>query len=103
MKSAVLIAPGSARAAANALAAKMGWGTENYSVPLSPTGATPATHWGCRADVSDSFVALLENPPAEAVAVIAVLTIDLREGGDPRGHFLEVIASLGLQFVQSED
>lgn len=103
MQSAVLIVPDAHRDAANAFGAAMGWGEGNYSVALSVSGKAPATHWGCRADVPDSFVAMLDNPPADAAPILAVVQIDLREGGDAYWHFMEVIAASGLQMVQGDD
>ena len=99
MQSAVMIVPAAGLAAANALGESMGWGSNNYSVPLSASGALPATHWGCRADVSDGFFTLLESPPAEAAPVLALVQMDFRTTPDPAGHFREVIAGLGLLII----
>ena len=97
--SAVLILPAAYRTAGNDLSAEMGWqpvgpvpGT--YSIPLL-TGDT-LTHWGCRADVTQGFIALVENPPENAAALVAVLVYDWRVTGDPHGHFLDVITANGL-------
>lgn len=100
MQSAVMIAPATDLDAANALGEGMGWGPDNFTVPLSASGAEPATHWGCRADVSEGFVALLESPPAEALPVLAMVHIDIRSTADPAGHFREVIAGLGLVIIE---
>jgi hypothetical protein len=102
MTSAVLILPAAYLAAGNALGEAMGWGAGNYSVPLSPTGTAPATHYGCRAEVGPGFLALMADPPDEAMPVLAVLTADLRETGDGYGHWSDVLASLGLQSVTGE-
>ena len=101
MQSAVMIVPAAGLDAANAFGASMGWGERNYTVPLSATGAEPATHWGCRADVSDGFFALLESPPAEALPVLALVQMDFRTTSDPAGHFREVIAGLGLSIIEA--
>ena len=45
-----LIVPDAQRAAANRIAAAMGWGAGCYSVPLSTDGAGPATDWGLSAE-----------------------------------------------------
>lgn len=102
MQSAVMIVPDAHKAAADAFGESMGWGPGNYSVPLSPTGALPATHWGCRANVSEGFLELLADPPAEAAPILAVVTMDIRSTDDARGHFLEVAAGIGLRMVEGE-
>lgn len=101
MQSAVMIVPAAGLAAANAFGASMEWGESNFTVPLSASGAEPATHWGCRADVTEGFIALLESPPDEALPVLAMVHIDIRSTADPAGHFREVIAGLGLSLVQA--
>lgn len=103
MQSAVMIVPAAGLAAANAFGASMGWGEANYTVPLSPSGAEPATHWGCRANVTDGFLALLDAPPDEALPVLAVVHIDIRATDDPAGHFREVSAGLGLVIIELEE
>ena len=97
--SAVLILPAAYRDAGNDLSAEMGWqpvGADpgTYSIPLM-TGDT-LTHWGCRADVTQTFIGMVENPPQDAAALVAVLVYDWRVTGDPHGHFVDVIAGLGL-------
>ncbi|EEW26727.1 hypothetical protein [Rhodobacter ferrooxidans] len=74
----------------------MGWGPGNYSVALSPTGAAPATHFGCRAQVDQVFTQMLTAPPAEAQPLLAVLVVDVRPGADGAAHFADVLARLGL-------
>ena len=97
--SAVLILPAAYRTAGNNLSAEMGWqpvdadpGT--YSIPLM-TGDT-LTHWGCRADVTQGFIAMVENPTPETQPLVDVLIWDFRVTGDPYGHFVDVIAAQGL-------
>lgn len=102
MTNAVLILPTAARDAGNALGAAMGWGPFSYSVALSPTGSAPATHYGCCAEVSVGFLALLASPPPEAAPVLAVLTIDTRDTADPGAHWHEVLADHGLQVVSDD-
>ena len=97
--SAVLILPAAYRDAGNALSAEMGWqpvGADpgTYSIPLC-TGDT-LTHWGCRADVTQGFIDMVENPPEDAAALVAVLVYDWRVTGDPHTHFLDVITANGL-------
>ena len=97
--SAVLILPAAYRDAGNALSAEMGWqpvdavpGT--YSVPLL-TGDM-LTHWGCRADVTQGFIDMVENPTPETQPLVNVLIYDWRVTGDPHTHFLDVITANGL-------
>ena len=102
--SAVLILPAAYREAGNALSAEMGWqpvGADpgTYSIPLC-TGDT-LTHWGCRADVTQGFIDMVENPTVENPTVevqplVDVLIYDWRVTGDPHTHFLDVIAANGL-------
>ena len=56
-----------ARMACEALAGAGGSGM--YSVPLSPTGELPATHWASSGLIEQEFADLLANP--EALAVVA--------------------------------
>lgn len=58
MTSALLIIPVALRSAANAVGAAMGWGPENYTVPLSTDGET-VSHYACRTDVTPEFLATL--------------------------------------------
>ena len=97
--SAVLILPAAYRQAGNTLSAEMGWQPADadpgtYSIPLC-TGDT-LTHWGCRADVTPSFIDMVENPTPETQPLIDVLIWDWRVTGDPYGHFVDVIAGQGL-------
>lgn len=110
--SCVLIVPADARGKAKALASAMGWGPENYAVPLSPTGSAPATHYGLHAWVEPEFVDILSKsrsgimPAALTTAgfakknfddVISNLTVSIR--ASLSGHFNEVIAGLGLAII----
>lgn len=103
MTSAVLIVPDADRNAANALGESMGWGPNNYSVALSADGAEPATHWGCRADVSQTFLDLMANPPAEAAPVLAVLISDFSDGLHAYEHWVSVLEDNNLQVIAYEE
>lgn len=102
MPSAVLIVPDAHRDAANAFGESMGWGPNNYSVALSADGAAPATHWGCRADVSQAFIDMMADPPAEAAPVLAALISDIADGVQPYDHWTAVLAANSLQIVEAE-
>ena len=97
--SAVLILPAAYRTAGNDLSAEMGWqpvGADpgTYSIPLC-TGDT-LTHWGCRADVTQSFMDMIANPTPETQPLIDVLIWDFRVTGDPYQHFMDIIGENGL-------
>ena len=104
--SAVLILPAAYRDAGNDLSAEMGWqpvGADpgTYSIPLCATSApTVITHWGCRADVTQTFIGMVENPAPEVQPLVDVLIYDWRVTGDPHGHFIDVIAANGLTVQQ---
>ncbi len=118
MISCVLIAPATQYHAANALAEAMGWGAGCYSVPLSATGAEPATHYGLHSWVEQSFVEMLAGsgegsmppdliaagyPPEDFAAVLGSLVSSIRAGEtDPAGHFARVVAGAGLAMVGGE-
>ncbi len=57
--SVVLLIPASAQAAGNQIAAGIGHGPNNFSVPLSSDGSEPATWYGCRSQAQQSFIDLL--------------------------------------------
>ena len=62
-----------ARLACEALAGAGGSGM--YSVPLSPTGELPATHWASSGPIDEEFAELLANPDA-LVAVASAAGLD---------------------------
>ena len=95
-----------ARLACEVLAGAGGSGT--YSVPLSPTGELPATHWISSGLIEQEFAGLLANPdalaavatqagldPAPLVAIVAAS--DISE--EPAELAL---ARLGLQMCNKE-
>lgn len=100
MTSAVLIVPAADRDMANAFGEGMGWGPNNYSVPLTTDGTT-ISHYGCRADVGQTFLDLMADPPPEAAPVTAVLISDFQEA-DGYSHFHQVIAGLNLSIFETE-
>ena len=123
LKSVVLIVPAEHRADGNQLAIQLGYDVEpghTYAVPLSPTGAEPATHYGCRPWSTPGFVLLLQmattgvysdgvSPELVAMAdaaraqypdMLANLIVDVRDDAD--GHWQAVLDDWGLAMV-SED
>ena len=101
MTSAVLIIPDALRADANAVAEQMGWGANNYSVPLTSNGAI--THWGLHANTSEQFRGWVEGTEPlpdgleHAQFVIDALISSFRNDLFGAGHFAVVLESHGLQ------
>ena len=86
-QSAVLIIPAALRAAANSVGAAMGWGPENYTLPLSDDGGVTLTHYACRTNVTPQFLQQVANPPPipGVATVLSALIVDMSEtlwGGD---------------------
>lgn len=100
MTSAVLILPAAYRDAGNAFGVAQGWGEDNFSVPLSATGLEPATHYGCRADVTEGFLAMMADPPPEAVPLLAVMVSSFADGVQPYDHWIATIEANGLTRVE---
>ena len=99
MTTRVFIIPAEHKDAGNAMAQEMGWGEPVYVQPLSATGQEPVTHWGFPAVVGAEFLELWDNPPPEAVDLVAATYTDTREGMDTAGHWGDVLAGLGLKSV----
>lgn len=99
MTSAVLILPAAYRDAGNAFGVAQGWGEGNFSVPLSATGTTPVTHYGCRADVTEGFLAMMADPPPEAVPLLAVMVSSFANNVQPYDHWVSVLEANGLTRV----
>jgi hypothetical protein len=99
MTSAVLIIPADDLDAANAFGVEQGWGEGNFSVPLSPTGAEPTTHWGCRAEVGPSFIEMVENPRPENEPLVAVLVYSFSDSLAPYDHWVETLNNNGLSIT----
>ena len=102
-QSLVILCPVPHLPAANALAAQLGWADNELSVPLSPTGAEPATHLGLHAWSRDSTVALFQGQyvpedvdPQELATVLAGLTVSARTDIVAGEHFEAVLADAGL-------
>lgn len=115
----VLIVPTAQRADANALAAAMGWGPDNYAVPLSSGGTEPVSHFGLVTVCKPDFVAMLagaqegqmpqelidaDYPPAAFAAVVESLIADpvLRSEAEGKTHLDAVLGAQGLQRIFPE-
>lgn len=98
-----------ARAACEALAGAGGSGM--YTVPLSPTGWLPATHWVSSGAIDREFADLLANPDVLS-AVVAAAGLDpapllaIVAASDITDLAIEPIdatlARLGLQIIHSD-
>ena len=99
MTSAVLILPAAYRDAGNAFGVAQGWGEDNFSVPLSATGLEPATHYGCRAEVTEGFLAMMADPPADAVPLLADMVSSFDDNAAPFDHWTSVLAENNLARV----
>ncbi|MEN9924070.1 MAG: hypothetical protein RL268_196 [Pseudomonadota bacterium] len=110
MLSVVLIVPAAVHAKAETLSLYMGWGSPAYTVPLSKTGAEPATHYGLHTWASETFSALLAGgmpselaaagyPEEDFAAVMDGLIASVRN--DLTGHFPEVLEANGLQVIEA--
>jgi len=91
MRSCVAIVTAELRDEFNQRAEDVGHGPNNYSVPLSPSGAEPATHYGLHAWIPD------DAEPEDTEG----RTISVRD--EMQGHFAEVIADAGLVVIQPAD
>ena len=99
MTSAVLILPSAYRDAGNSFGVQQGWGEGNFSVALSADGSEPATHWGCRADVSQSFVDMVTNSDDP---LVSVLISSFEDDMDPYDHWITTLAENDLTVVSSQ-
>jgi hypothetical protein len=110
MLSCVLILPNAYVATGNIVGEAMGWGPNNYSIPL--TNATEPTHTGLHAWASDDFPAMLESripPPAVLEAGVTEAEYDAMLDAlissfwpDYVGHFDTVCAENGLTIVEPD-
>ena len=114
-----LILPAADQADGNALACALGHDVPpgaTFGVPLSPSGAEPATHFGCRATVLPVFIAQVEAarlgtlPDVDWAAsgltgarvheLVAALVVSSDDGGaDPLAHFDATAATAGLSRI----
>lgn len=112
--SVVLLIPAAVQAQADQLAAGLGHGPDNFSVPLSANGSEPATWYGCRAQTQQSFIDMLTAAeggtlpvingmtPQEVGAVLVQLQADVSTSEDGYTHFERVIGEKNLVRVEAE-
>lgn len=106
MFSCVLIVPATLVDSANQLLEYMGWGPNNFSVPL--TTDVEITHYGLHTWVNKEFVNLLDTKSisqemqgmdeAELYNVMSSLIFSTRADGE--SHFQEILLAEGLSQVQ---
>jgi hypothetical protein len=109
MLSCVLILPENQRAVGNTVGEAMGWGPNNYSVPLALSG-TIITHYGLHAWTEDSFKDLVESgaympelaeagiSEAQYQQMLEDLIYSFRVDVD--GHFNDVLAANNLNMME---
>lgn len=112
--SVVLLIPAAVQAQADQVAAGLGHGPDNFSVPLSANGSEPATWYGCRAQTQQSFIDMLtavgggELPtiegmsPKEVAEVLMQLQADISTSEEGYTHFERVIGEKNLMRVEAE-
>jgi len=88
-------------AVANALCAALGWGSDNFLVPLSASGMAPATHFGLRATDTAAFASIFQDAMAAEPGLASAMVLDLRDDDQRLGQFEVVIAERGLTRVES--
>lgn len=122
----ILVTSAAHKATVEAAGAALGHSGQEYSVPLAPTSAGPATHYACapwatRMGVLTMLGSLPEDdePPtddeiaemnerlsaftSEQIAALrAVITGRAVNGGDPQANFATVLADMGLVRVEAE-
>ena len=112
--SVVLLIPAASQAAGNQIAAGIGHGPNNFSVPLSADGSEPATWYGCRSQAQQSFIDLLTAvgegtlpeiegmTPEEVGMTLMQLQADVSTSEDGYTHFERVIGEKNLMRVAAE-
>ena len=102
----IVICPAATLPAATALGVQLGWSENELSIPLSPTGAEPATHWAMHAYARPETAALFKGEwmpdavdHAELSTVLSALIVSAIEGGQGLPHFESVLATESLQRI----
>ena len=93
-----LIAPVAYRDAANAVAEAMGWGPDNYSIPLTDNG-TDITHYALATCCDQQFVDWMTEPPTEAGDIgdlLEALIVSIAPRTDDGQHGRDTFAANGL-------
>ena len=96
MYSTVLIVPAHLREQANALGESLGYGPDNYSVPLYSEGAL--SHYGLHAWMDEDFKSAVETGNIEDQEIKNALIYSFRDSYE--GHFDFIIAENGLTIAE---
>lgn len=81
LKSCVLILPINLRDEGDRMGETLGWGPNNFSVPLVTIGTAEVTHYGLHAWVGDDFIVMLDDP---------TISQQLSDGGFTQEQYSEV-------------
>jgi hypothetical protein len=112
--SVVMVVPVNFKDNANFTGISLGWGPNNFTVPLSGDGIEPITHYGLHSagqqglvdmltDVGNGVYPVVEGlTEQEVVNTIASLTISIEpvDQRTPAEHFNNVISNLGLTKIE---
>jgi hypothetical protein len=85
LKSCVLILPINLRDEGDRMGETLGWGPNNFSVPLITIGSNEVTHYGLHAWVDDTFIAMLDDP---------TITQQLLDSGFTQEQYSEIYNSI---------
>jgi hypothetical protein len=102
----VMICPAANLVTVGAAIAPLGYSAAEFSVPLSPSGSEPATHYGlcawAQAPVAAAWMIAADLPPLtndQLAWLRSTLIISARTDGLPSDHFADVLAANGLQRI----
>jgi hypothetical protein len=106
--STVLIIPASMYEQGNIIGDHMGWGPNNFSVPLSSDGSEPATHYGLHTYSDDEFKGWIEGTiplpeqmqDAQPIIDSMIHSFDITVTGAE--HFSLVLNDNNLEYIESE-
>lgn len=120
--SVVLIIPVALREKANLLACALGHDVlpgNTFAVPLSATGAEPASHFGCHTWAQTSFVEMFQAAAQghlpeidwsefgltleDVQAIVAALIVSAETTSDGASHFAAAASGHGLSVCRSDD
>lgn len=100
-----IIAPVAYKDAANQVAIQMGWGEDNYSIPLTDNG-TDITHYAVVSCCDQVFVDYLINPPEQAGDIgdlLEALIVSIVPRTDDGQHGRDTFAANGLAVWQAPE
>ncbi|MBC7154765.1 MAG: hypothetical protein H5U19_09175 [Rhodobacteraceae bacterium] len=110
--SVVMIVSAASRAAGDKLGVALGWGAENFTVPLHADAQPPASHFGLRITAGPELIALLSDARKgvlpdlpglsqdDLALVLSDLITDVRPDSARGGHFEDVTDRHGLKRIE---